>query len=307
MPVKVLASRGLGTDWQEYHLTQRRPPVVLPGEPIGLCGIGQWAGNMNAQSPVDREHAGIEGHIMRRTGSQAVAGIEALGRRAVLPRLDMPGQQHPGAAERRGPQPAKDTPAAAVSQYLTGEHMLSDPGRRQEDPLRLQLRPRACATVPADLVAQARFEHGYVKFLLAEQSELAAVLQPQEVRQAGRVNAVGTGGEQQYSVDGAEPCWIVAEHGTSEDIPPGAVRMRAVQVGHFRQHTGRRSREQPGQRRHRLWRLMCGAPAIMPMFHQERSGEAEQRLDRQKCNLPAALNRTPRQKHPELITGLADR
>jgi hypothetical protein len=112
---------------------------------------------MNAQSPVDREHAGVEGHIMRRTGSQAVAWIEALAGRAVFPRLDMPSQEHPGGAERRGPQPAKDTPAPAVSQYLAGEHMLSDPGRRQEDPLRLQLRPDACATVSADLVAQGRF------------------------------------------------------------------------------------------------------------------------------------------------------
>ena len=54
--------------------------------------------------------------------------------------------------------------------------MLSDPGRRQEDPLRLRLRPHACATVLADLVAQGRFEHGDVEFLLAEQGKLAALL-----------------------------------------------------------------------------------------------------------------------------------
>ena len=84
MPVKVLASGSLGTFRQEYDLTQRRLSVVLPGERIGLRGVGQRAGNMNAQPSVDCEHAGIEGHIMRRTGSQAVARIKALGGCAVL-------------------------------------------------------------------------------------------------------------------------------------------------------------------------------------------------------------------------------
>ena len=161
--------------------------------------------------------------------------------------------------------------------------------------------------MPADLVAQGRFEHGDVEFLLAEQGELAAVLQPQEVRQPGRADAFGAGGEQQEPVDGAEPCRIVAEHGTGQDIPAATVRTRAIQVGHFRQHTGRRAREQPGQRRHRLRCLMCGAPAEMPVIHQERSRKAQQRLDGQERHLPAALNRAPHQKRPELITGLADR
>jgi hypothetical protein len=45
----------------------------------------------------------------------------------------------------------------------------------------------------------------------------------------------------------------------------------------------------------------------MPVIHQERSSKAKQRLDGQECHLPATLNRAPRQKRPELITGLADR
>lgn len=52
---------------------------------------------------------------------------------------------------------------------------------------------------------------------------------------------------------------------------------------------------------------MCGTPAIVPVIHQERRGKAEQRLYRQERDLPATLDRTPRQKRPELITALADR
>jgi hypothetical protein len=63
---------------------------------------------------------------------------------------------------------------------LPGEHVLADWGHRQ-DPLGLQFRPHACALVLADLVAQARFEHGDGEFFLAEQSKLAAVLQAQEI------------------------------------------------------------------------------------------------------------------------------
>ena len=135
---------------------------------------------MNTQSPVDCEHASIEGHIVRRTSSQAVAGIEALAGCAVLPRLDMPGQEHPGAAERCGPQPAKHTLAPAIGQDLAGEHVLADPDRRQEDPLGLQLRPHACATVLADLVAQGRFEHGNVEFLLAERASSPPCSRPRK-------------------------------------------------------------------------------------------------------------------------------
>lgn len=45
----------------------------------------------------------------------------------------------------------------------------------------------------------------------------------------------------------------------------------------------------------------------MPVIHKERSGKAEQRLDRQERHLPATLNRAPHQKRPELFAGLADR
>jgi hypothetical protein len=112
---------------------------------------------------------GSKAHVVRGTGREAVAGIEALSGSAVLPRLDVPSQQHPGGTKRCGPQPTKNAPAPTVSQHLVGEYVLPDPDRCQEDPLGLQFRRHARVGVSADLVAQAGFEHGDVEFLLAEQ------------------------------------------------------------------------------------------------------------------------------------------
>jgi hypothetical protein len=81
--------------------------------------------------------------------------------------------------------------------------MLSDPGRGQEDPLSLPFRPHGGAVLLADLVAQGRLEHRDVEFILAEQSELAAVLQAQEVGQLSRDDAFGAGGVQQHPVEAA--------------------------------------------------------------------------------------------------------
>ena len=101
-------------------------------------GIGQRPGDVDTQPAVHSQQAGVKGDIVGRAGRQAVAQIKALGGRAVLPRLDVPGQQHPPGAERRGRQPAEHTPAAAVRQHLLREHVLAHPGRRQQDPLGLE-------------------------------------------------------------------------------------------------------------------------------------------------------------------------
>ena len=95
-------------------------------------------GQVDAQSAVDRQHAGVEGHVVGGAGGQAVARVEPLAGGTVLPRLDMAGQQHPPGPGRRGPQPAEHAPPAAVGQYLHGEHVLADPGRGQHNPLGLQ-------------------------------------------------------------------------------------------------------------------------------------------------------------------------
>ena len=133
------------------------------------------------------------------------------------------------------------------------------------------------------------------------------MLQAQEVRQPGWADAFGTGGVQQDPVDGAEPGRIFAEHGAGQDVPSAAMGARAVQVSHLRQHTGRRPREKPTQRRHRLGCSVRGTAAKVPVVHHEGCGQAQQRLYRQERHLPAALNWAAHQKHPELLAGLADR
>ena len=88
--------------------------------------------------------------------------------------------------------------------------------------------------VLGDLVAQARLEHGDAEFFLAEQRQLAAVFQAEEVGQLARADAFSAGGSQQHPVEVAEPGWVVAEHGTGQHIPAAAVGAGAVQVGHLR-------------------------------------------------------------------------
>lgn len=80
MPVEVLEGGSLSPLREEYDLPERRLPVVLLGERIGLDGVGELPGEMDAQSSVDSEHAGVERHVVGGAGGQAVAGIEALGR-----------------------------------------------------------------------------------------------------------------------------------------------------------------------------------------------------------------------------------
>ena len=57
----------------------------------------------------------------------------------------------------------------------------------------------------------------------------------------------------------------------------------------------------------RLGRLMRGAAAEMPVVHQERRGQAQQRLHRKERDLPALLHRTTLQQHPELSLRIARR
>jgi hypothetical protein len=63
------------------------------------------------------------------------------------------------------------------------------------------------------------------------------------------------------------------------------VRAGAVQIGHFGEHAGRRAEEQPSQGRDWLGRVVRGGTAEMRVIHQERCSQAEQRLDREECDL----------------------
>lgn len=89
VPLKVLSGGGLGAFGQEYHLAQWWFPVILPGQLIGLDGVGERPREVDAQSAVDGEHAGVECDVVGGACGQAVSEVEALGRCAVLPWLDM--------------------------------------------------------------------------------------------------------------------------------------------------------------------------------------------------------------------------
>jgi len=121
-----------------------------------------------------------------------------------------------------------------------------------------------------------------------------------------RADALGAGG-MQHPVDAAEARRVVAEQGAGQDVPSRAVRAGTVQVGHFRQHAGRRPGEQPGQGRDGLRRLVRGGAAEAPVIDRERGGQAQRRLGQQERDLPAALDRAPGQERPELPARLASR
>jgi hypothetical protein len=143
--------------------------------------------------------------------------------------VDVPCQKHPGAAERREPQPAKHThvlpqlastwrpnacwPTRAAANRIRSVSSSDD----TLEPLSRLI----CSRRPASSTDMSSSSW-------PSRAKLAAALQAQEVRQPSRADSPRAGSVQQHAVDTAEPCWIVAEHGTREHIPAGAVPTGAV-------------------------------------------------------------------------------
>jgi hypothetical protein len=50
VPIKVFAGGRLGTFREEYGVPERRLPVVLPGERIGLDGVGELSASLLGRS-----------------------------------------------------------------------------------------------------------------------------------------------------------------------------------------------------------------------------------------------------------------
>src|SRR5690348_16860951 len=132
------------------------------------------------------------------------AEVQALGGRAVLPGLDVPGYEHALAAERSGVQPAEHAPASAVGQDVLGEQVLPDPGRGEQDALGLLLGPGSGGGGLGDLVLEGVLQGRRAELVLAEEAELAAVLEAEEVGQAVGADALGSGRGQQGAVDGVK-------------------------------------------------------------------------------------------------------
>ena len=156
----------------------------------------------------------------------------------------------------------------------------------------------------AILLAQFGFQCGDVEFLLPEQGQLAAVLDAQEIWQPA-ADPLGAGGGEQQPVGAAEPGRVVAEDGPGEHVPAPAVRTGTVQVGHFRQHTGRRPGEQAGQGWHRLGCPVRGRAAEMAVVnHKEAARQSSVSAGK---NVAARRDRAARQQRPDLLARLAIR
>ena len=272
--------------------------------------MGERGRDVDPQASIHGQQTGVEGDIVRGAGGQAIAGIEAFGRGAVLPWLDMTGEEHASGPEGPRAQTAEDALIAAVAQHVLGKHVLPDAGRSQENPLGfpdLPLRPFAVPHVASELLPQACFQHGAVQLLLAQQGQLAAVLQPEEVGQPVRSDALQASSLEKYPVGARESPGIVPQDGSGQGIPSSSVRPGTIQVGHLCQDAGRPPGEQARERRNGFRRLVSGRPAEPPVIDHERGRQTEQRLNRQERDLPATRDGTALQKSLELLPRLADR
>jgi hypothetical protein len=135
----------------------------------------------------------------------------------------MSGHEHAPGAELRGVQTAEDAPLAAVAEHIQGEHMLPDPGRGQDNLLRLLLRPDAFAGAPGYLLLEGMLQSRGLEFVLAEKDELAAVFRSEEIGQVVVAYAFGAGRGQQDAVDMSKARRVIPEYGTGEDVPLSAV------------------------------------------------------------------------------------
>ena len=147
--------------------------------------------------------------------------------------------------------------------------MLAYAGRGQDDPFGILLWPVTRSGATDNLIPQCVLEYRRAQLVLAEEGELAAVLEVEEIGQAVSVDAFGASGAQQQTVDIGELGTVLPEHGPCEDVPLAAVRTGAVQIGHFGEHARGRPREQPGQSGDRFGCLVGGGPAEAPVIHQE--------------------------------------
>ena len=161
------------------------------GAVIAAGCVGQRLANVDLQVRGHGQHSGVEGDVVAGAGGQAVPRVQALGSRAVLPRLDVVGQQHLFGAERSRVQAAEDTPAAAVGQHIQRENVLPYAGRGQDDPFGISLWPLTLGGATGNLIPQGALEYRRAQLTLAEEGKLAAVLRVEEIGQAVAVDAFG--------------------------------------------------------------------------------------------------------------------
>ena len=182
--------------------------------------------------------------------------------------------------------------------------MLPDPGRGQEDPLGLLLGPLTFGGGLRDLVLEGVLQGGGSELVLAEKGELTAVLESEEVGQPVFAYAFVSGRVQQHAIDVGEMRGLISKHGTGQDVILAAVRAGAVQIGHLGEHARGRPRRIAGRGEDRFRRPVRGGTAEAPVVDQERSGQAQQRLDWQEYDLPTRRDRGPPPELAKLLPSL---
>ncbi len=183
--VEVSAPGTFGVVGEQQGGQERRAGIVLPCEVIAAGRVDQRLGDVDLQARSHGQHSGVEGHVAAGAGGQAVARVQALGGRAVLPRLNVPGHRHPAGHARGWVQAAKDTPVTAVGQHIQREYVLSDAGRSQDNPFGILLWPVTLGGATGNLIPQGALEYRRAQLVLAEEGKLAAVLEVEEIGQAG--------------------------------------------------------------------------------------------------------------------------
>jgi hypothetical protein len=99
--------------------------------------------------------------------------------------------------ERSGVQATENTATPAVVQHIQREYMLAYAGRSQDDPFGILPWPVTFGGATDNLIPQGALEYRRAQLVLAEEGELAAVLEVEEIGQAIAVDAFGAGGAEQ--------------------------------------------------------------------------------------------------------------
>ena len=152
------------------------------------------------------QHSGVEGDVVAGAGGQAVPRVQALAGRAVLPQLDVSGQQHPAGYARGWVRPQKTyRRPQLVNTFNANTCYPTRAAARMIRSISL-LWPVTLDGATGNLIPQGALEYRRAQLILAEEGKLAAVLEAEEIGQAVAVDAFGA---QQQTVDISEPSAVL--------------------------------------------------------------------------------------------------
>ena len=157
--------------------------------------------------------------------ADTVAVVPSLAIRAVSPGFDMARDQHPRALVRWGDKPAEDASSSAVGEHSGCEDVLADSDGADQDALSLRRVTLAMLLAPAtQTLLEISFDVGPLELLLADQGELAVVLEAEEVGQRVDADALTPRRREERSIDVGEVSRIFAKSGAGDLVPARPMR-----------------------------------------------------------------------------------